>query len=193
MDKALINRESVETSHGFVDLLVPDVIEADFFCCFFLLSVDRFSLVKDGGLWCDNTELKGTNVNNLEFHILLASDNESVSLVDWSVVVLEVGDKICLRDVLSDSLNGVFEWQNMDLGGIWYVILWGMDSNNVSAEHSEVPHHSLVHQNASIISTGLFCGQSDAHGFLSLLTFEDDGVTLLDLELVHLQLSQLNN
>jgi hypothetical protein len=82
---------------------------------FLISSLNGFSLIKKHGVWRDNTELARINLNDLKFDSLETTTyKECVTFSDWSVAILEVGDKVGLCKVSCDTLNSVINGKDVD-------------------------------------------------------------------------------
>ena len=158
-----------------------DIIVANIFSLFFIITIDRISLVKKRGLWGYNTELGRVDIDNLELNgSESTSYDEGVTFLNWTIAVLEIRNQVCLSDVASNSFNGVCEGKNMDLDRIWHVIWAGMYRDNISHAHTEVSSHHFVHQDAFVFYIGLLCDQSNAYRLLSFLSYNDEKQNLVN-------------
>jgi hypothetical protein len=69
------------------------VVISNEFCFVFICPLDRFSLVEESCLGRYNTILGRVDIYNLEFNSFEATtNNESITLLDWTVAVLKVRD-----------------------------------------------------------------------------------------------------
>jgi len=110
-----------------------NVVISNVFGLFFVISVDGITLVEKCCLRGDDTVLRGLDIDNLELDGAEATtNNESVSLLNRTIAVLEVGDEIGLGDVSSDAFDRVSEGQNVDLSCVWDVIWAGVYRHDVS-------------------------------------------------------------
>ena len=161
---------------------------------FFFFSFDRFSLIKEHGVWSNNTEFSRISLNNLELDSFeTTSDKEGISLLYRSVAIFEVRDQECLCQITSDTLNSVINWKNVDSISIRDVSAW-MDLNDIAESHSQVVSDDFVHSDLVVLEViSIFDGETDAHSVSSLFTFEKNCISLHDFKLVHFLLGQLNN
>jgi hypothetical protein len=85
----------------------------------FIFSLDRFTFCVENGLWTDNANFVWFGSNNLKFNCFkIASDNEIVTFLGWSVCILEIGDEVGSSEVSRDAFDGVVKRENMDFGEI---------------------------------------------------------------------------
>jgi len=107
--------------HLFVaatDIIVSYSLVLIIFC-----SVDGLTLSEKNSFFHYYAELWGVYFHDLEFNgvVEVALNSEGVSFVDGTVSVFEVRNKEQLDKISSDTFDGVSKWQDVDLGGIFYV------------------------------------------------------------------------
>ena len=85
-----------------------NIVIADIFSLLFIVTVDGVTFVEKCGLGGDNAVLGRVHVDNLELDGAEATTHdEGIALLDGAVAVLEVGDKVGLRDVARDAFYRV--------------------------------------------------------------------------------------
>jgi len=112
----------------FADILHLFVAATDIIVSYSLIfiifcSVDRVTLGEKNSFFHYYAKLWGVYFHDLEFNgvVEVALNSEAVSLVDGTICVFEVWNQEQLDEVSGDTFNCVSKWQDVDLGGIFYV------------------------------------------------------------------------
>jgi hypothetical protein len=96
-----------------------DVIVSDFIELLLIFSVDGFSFSKQHGIWGYDAKIFWFSSNNFELNWLeISSDDKEITLLYWSVCILEIRNQIGFGEITCDSLNSVLKWKNVDFGEI---------------------------------------------------------------------------
>jgi hypothetical protein len=91
------------------DIVITDLVQV----ALFILPLDRLTLAVDDGILCDNTVLRGIDLNNLELHLSHTSTYcEQVSLFHGSVGFTEVWGEVDVEKGSSQTLYGVCNGKN---------------------------------------------------------------------------------
>jgi len=142
-------------------------------------------------LVADDAPLWGVDIDNLEFDGLSSElCGEAVSLSYGTVSLLEVGHEDILSDVSADSLDGVAEGQNVDLDSV-RDISQRLDLAVVTHTAANVLSNTLVSSDFAVGLLGVLRCDDSADGLSSLLSLEADGLTIEDLQFVHLSGGEL--
>jgi hypothetical protein len=167
------------------DIIVSNLIEL-----FFVFSVDGFSFSKKHGVRSHDTEILWLSCNNLELNWLeVSSDNKEITLLYWSVCVLEVWDQVCFGEVASDSFNSVLEWENVNFSKIGDFSC-SSDLDNVTKSDSEIFSDGFVHSDFSLFE--FIIDEGDNESLFSFFALDQDGVAFEDFEFGHFGLRKLD-
>lgn len=157
----------------------------------FILTLNWLTFVEDQSLVADDAPLWGVDIDNLEFDGLSSElGGEAVSLSYGTVGLLEVGHEDILSDVSADSLDGVAEGQNVDLDSV-RDISQRLDLAVVAHTAADVLSNTLVSSDFAVGLLGVLRCDDSADGLSSLLSLEADGLTIKDLQFVHLSGGEL--
>lgn len=167
------------------NIIVSDIVEL-----FLVLTIDRLSLRVKHSVRCNNTELLGLSRYDLELDWLeIAANQEQIALLDRPICVLEIGDEVGLGEIALDALNGIRKGKHVDFGEIGDIASRS-DLYNVSESDSKILPDSLIHPDFAIIE--LVIDKRNHQGLFALLSLDENGISLEDLELGHLCLAELD-
>jgi hypothetical protein len=138
------------SDQGHLFSATSDIIVSDFIELFFVFSIDWLSFGEKHGIRGHNTKLFRLSSNDLEFDWLkISSNDKKISLLDWSVGVLEIRNQVGFGEISGDSLDGVLEWEDMNFGQVWNFTCWS-NLNHVTQSDSEIFSDSFVHSDFSL-------------------------------------------
>jgi len=103
----------------------------------------------DHSILGDYTIFSGVGFSNLEFDCSHSTtDEEGITLADWSISFVKVWFEIYVKDVPAETLDRVVEWEDMDAFTVFDVeALMYMDE--VPEFDSQVVASDLVHLDAT--------------------------------------------
>lgn len=167
------------------DIIITNIVKF-----FLILTVNWLTLRVEHSVRCNNTELLGLSCHNFELNWLeVPPDEEEIALLDGSVRVLEVRDQIGLGEITLDALDSVRQWKYVDFCEVGDVAS-RPNLDNVSETHSKILADGFIHSDLALIQ--LVIDERDNKSLFALLSLDENGVALEDLELTHLCRAELD-
>jgi len=178
-----------------------DVVVADFVeVTLLILALDGLTFAVNDRVLCDDAELWGIHLDNLELDLSHATSAcEEVALADGSVCLAEVGSEEDVEEGAGDTLNCVGDRKDCNTLGLWWVsalkgsnmcrethvfdVRAGVDGNDVAVLDTEVVADNAVDAGLTILE--IVVGENDQDGVLALLSLDQNGIATEELESLH--------